>query len=148
MNTQKEDFKYNFNFQNFGVIVSGDISSSDEQVEWKNIQVGFGVNRLQSFNGRAIMEGMNKNSTILDVYSNYAQGIRYDKLHPFDTQLAFNTYLIDTVGSPTNYTQAFYGGALQKKSILTSGGVNEMVVTLGGIITINSILEELLAFLC
>jgi hypothetical protein len=128
----KEDFKYNFSFHNFGMVFSGDVSSSREQPEWKNIQFGFGVNRLQNFHGRAIMEGMNKDNTILDVYSHYAQGIHFDNLHPFDTKLAYNTFLIDTAGSTTNYVQAHYGGALQRKSITTSGGVNEMVLTLGG----------------
>lgn len=133
LGTYRDDFKYNFNFANFGMVFAGDVGSSDsEKPEWKGIQFGFGYNRLQNFNGRTFIEGQNDLSTILDVYSAYAQGISPNQLNPFDTELAFGTYLLDTVGGSTNYLQAHYGGAKQTKSITSSGGINEMVMSFGG----------------
>lgn len=132
MGDLRDDFKYNFNFTNFGMVFAGELNKNSETPDWKGVQFGFGINRLQNFNGRTIIEGYNYDNTILDVYSSYAQGVFYNQLNPFDTELAFNTYLIDTSGSATNYVQAHYGGATQRKSITSSGGVNEMVMTLGG----------------
>ncbi len=133
LGTYRDDFKYNFNFTNFGMVFAGNVGSSDsEKAEWKGVQFGFGYNRQQNFNGRSYIEGQNDQSTILDVYSSYAQGISFDQLHPFDTELAFNTYLLDTAGGPANYIQAHYGGAKQTKTITTTGGINEMVMSFGG----------------
>jgi long-subunit fatty acid transport protein len=47
--------------------------------------------------------------------------------------MAFNTYLIDTLGSLTNYISAIpNGGAFQSKYIESQGSINEMVLTIGG----------------
>jgi hypothetical protein len=128
-----EDKRYNFNFSNFGMVFAGSLGNSENTApEWKGIQFGFGINRLQSFNNKIFIHGLNETGTILDVYHTYAQGTPNNQLNPFDTQLAYDAYLIDTAGTITNYTQAHYGGATQKKSIKTSGGINEMVMTFGG----------------
>jgi len=128
-----DDFKYNFNFTNIGMVFAGNIGSKDtDKPEWKGIQFGIGVNRLQNFNNRTLVEGFNNLGTILDIYHASAQGTHYDQLGVFDTQLAFNTYLLDTLGSSTNYIQAYPGGATQRKMITTTGGIDEMVMTLGG----------------
>jgi hypothetical protein len=133
MGTTADDFKYNMNFTNFGMVFAGNLgSSTSTSPEWKGVQFGFGVNRIQSFNGRSIIEGLNENGTILDIYHAYAQGTPFNQLNPFDTELAFNTYLLDTVGFENNYIQAHYGGAKQRKTMTTSGGINEMVLSLGG----------------
>lgn len=133
LGTTAEEFKYNFNLTNFGMVFTGDLGKpSNESPEWKGIQFGFGVNRLANFNSRTLISGQNMNGSILDAYFSAAQGRPFDQLNPFDTELAFNTYLLDTVGAPNNYIQAHYGGATQRKSVTTSGGINEMVMTLGG----------------
>jgi hypothetical protein len=129
----RDDFKYNFNFTNFGMVFAGELGSKEStNPEWKAVQFGFGVNRLQNFNSRSLSEGFNPSGTILDVYHQAAQGIPYSQLSPFDTELAFNTYLLDTANTVNNYVQAHYGGVTQRKSTTTSGGINEMVMTFGG----------------
>ncbi len=133
LGTTADDFKYNMNLTNFGMVFVNSLGSSAATApEWKNVQFGFGVNRLQNFNNRTVIEGINENGSILDVYHSYAQGTPFNQLNPFDTELAFNTYLLDTIGFANNYIQAHYGGATQRKTITTSGGINEMVLTLGG----------------
>lgn len=129
-----DDYKYNFNINGFGMVFAGKLAkqADESKPQWKGVQFGFGVNRLQNFHGRSIIEGLNENGTILDVYHSYAQGIPYDQLNPFDTELAYNTYLLDTLSFTDNYVQAHYGGAIQRETKTTKGGVNEMVITLGG----------------
>jgi len=133
MNNIGDDIKYNLNITNFGMVFSGK-SGSDNNTspEWKGVHFGFGVNRLQDFSGRYIIQGLNENGSILDVYQANAQGTPFNQLNPFDTELAFNTYLLDTVNFNNNYIQAHYGGATQRKTMTTSGGINEMVLTFGG----------------
>lgn len=131
-NTLGEDSKVNFNIASFGMVFTGDIANNTEAPEWKNIQFGFGVNRQANFNSSFMMRGSNPENSILDVYRQYAEGTDFDNLNPYDTQLAFDTYLLDTAGGSNHYTTAVSGGTLQQKSIYSSGGINEMVLSFGG----------------
>lgn len=131
LETKKDDFRYNFNLSNFGFIFAGNINQRSEKPDWRGIQFGIGVNRLQNFNGRSIIQGFNDKHTILDAFVAQANGIHFDNLDAFGSQLAFNTYLIDTVGSSSSYTQAHFGGATQRKITSTKGGINEMVMSFG-----------------
>jgi hypothetical protein len=126
-----EDIKYNFNLQNAGIVFA--FRPKNESSVWKGVQFGMGINRLNNFNRRLIIEGPNSNNSLIDEYLAKAEGVRPENLGPFDTELAFNTYLIDTTGSLTNYFSMIpRGGVLQNKIIDQSGSVNEFVLTLGG----------------
>lgn len=131
LGTLKDEFRYNFNFSNIGVVFAGNLNQKSEKPDFKGFQFGFGLNRQQSFQARANIQGFNENHTILDAYVARANGVNFNNLDPFGTQLAFNTYLIDTVGGSNQYSQAHYGGATQRKTIATKGGINEMVMTFG-----------------
>lgn len=127
-----EDSKAAFTIPNMGMVFTGDLSSSSGKPEWKAVQFGFGVNRIADFNNSYFMRGDNTSNSILDVYQYYAEGHNYDNLNSFDTELAWNTWLLDTLGGPASYTTAIDGGVVQQKSITTSGGISEMVLSLGG----------------
>ncbi|MBN2729403.1 MAG: hypothetical protein JXR53_09295 [Bacteroidales bacterium] len=127
-----EDSKAGLSLSNIGMVFAGDISTSSDQPEWKNIQFGFGVNRAADFNSSYIMSGDNSENSILDVYKYYADGKEYTNLNSFDTELAWNTWLLDTLGGSNSYVKAFDGGVYQQKSTITSGGINEMVLSFGG----------------
>lgn len=131
LGTFKDDFRYNFNFSNMGVVFAGNVNQKSEKPDWKGFQFGFGVNRLQSFKSRSNIQGFNDKNTILDTYVARANGVNFNNLDAFGTKLAFFTYLIDTVGGANQYTQAHFGGATQRKSISTNGGINEMVMSFG-----------------
>ncbi len=127
-----EDTKAAFAIPNFGMVFAGDVSSGGDKPGWKNIQFGFGVNRLADFNASYMMRGDNSGSSILDVYKYYADGHEYTNLNSFDTELAWNTWLLDTLGGSSTYVKAFDGGIVQQKSVTTTGGINEMVISFGG----------------
>ena len=134
-----EDNKINFNLGNAGIILTQDISQSKKAGSWKNVQFGFGLNRNNNFNNRIYIEGVNSKNSLVDTYAEYANGIYYrdieeDKYndYTYDLNLAWWTYLIDTIGSSTTYKSAAPpGDILQRKSIENWGSMNEMVLSFG-----------------
>lgn len=126
-----EDIKYNFNLINAGIVFT--LVPKNGDGAWKGVQMGFGVNRLANFNNSILIEGPNLNNSFLDDYLQNANGVVPADLDPFSTALAFNTYLLDTLGGLTDYISAIpRGGTIQNKYIESKGSINEMVLTLGG----------------
>lgn len=127
-----EDLKYNFNLGNAGLVMVMPAGKALSESGWRNIQFGVGLNRLNNYNNRMLIEGFNPNSSLLDAYVNYANGIAPSELNEFDTRLAFDTWLLDTLGSNTSYFGAVpAGNVLQRKSITTDGSLNEFVLSMG-----------------
>jgi hypothetical protein len=135
-----DDGKNNFALGNAGLIISQKPTDRLDRNPLDNWQIGFGINRLKDFNNRVKIEGMNGENSILDTYVEYATGKNPQILNSFDTRLAFDTYLIDTVPGTDpdfQYIDAYdyiggFTGTLQRKSIETSGSMNEWVLA-GGI---------------
>ena len=129
------DVKYNFNFGNIGFVSSCKLKKPyDETIGWKYINFGFGVNRLANFNNRYLIEGKNYESSLITDYLAQANGKLSNDLNPFDTQLAYDAYLLNPIDSLGNYSSAVpvNGGVKQSKSITTSGSMNEIVISLAG----------------
>jgi hypothetical protein len=134
--TYAEDDRYNFNISNAGVVFAMG-SSRNPQSKWKKIQMGFGFNRLDNYNNNTAIEGDNRYNSIIAEFQAKAKGIHPDNLHPFDTKLAWDTYLLlDTIrdnnGILTYTSIVPDGGVRQMKFIEQRGAQNEMVLTLGG----------------
>jgi len=127
--TASKDEKYNFNFSNIGMVYA--FKTNNNENSWKSVNFGFGLNRYNNFHNRVDIKGSNINSSLMSVYLENAQGIASDELGVFDTQLAFNTYLLDTIGGTTYFSNVPNGGILQRKSIETTGAQQEMVFSLG-----------------
>ncbi len=124
-----DDNKSNFNFGNAGII----FAHYDENAKnaWKGLAFGFGYNRLNNFNNRISMEGKNNKNSLADIYLADAQANSgaYDQ---FGTQLAWDTYLLDTLSGGTLYHQLPMYGETQSKSVTTSGSSGETIFSLGG----------------
>lgn len=130
LNNKTDDLKYKFNLNNAGIVFT---FTPKKESGCKGIQVGFGVNRLNNYSFNGYYEGINRLNSIADDFLDQAQRTQPNDLDPFNSQLAFNTYLIDTLGGLTNYTSPIQkGGVLQSKSVMTSGSNNELVLTIGG----------------
>lgn len=138
-NTKGEENKYNFNISNMGLILTMNLSANRFKDDdngmgtWKNINFGFGFNRYNNFHHEMNIEGFNTTSSLLDDYKAKANGNTSSSLHPFDTELAWNTYLLDTLpASSTEYFSAMpSGGVLQRKNLIAEGAMNEMVFSMG-----------------
>jgi hypothetical protein len=134
-NTSAEDFKYNFNVSNLGVVLSGQIGATNSETpQWKFMQFGFGLNRLANYNNNTVIEGFNDKNSLMTQYRDFANGIKPANLNKFDTWLAYETYLLD----PLDTINFLYsspvenGGVQQRKTINTKGSMNEWYFALSG----------------
>lgn len=133
-----DDKKNNFALGNVGVVISGSPTDRLDRNPMENYQFGFGLNRLNDYNNRVIIEGQNNQNSLLDTYLDYAGNQNPEWLNSFDTRPAFDTYLIDTLPetSPFTYINAYdylggFTSAIQRKTIETSGSMNEVVLSGG-----------------
>lgn len=126
-----------FDLSNIGYVLSkklGQVASG-----WKYWQIGFGMNRLNNYNGNLLMQGTNAVNSKLDVYNEEANGVNYTELdnqfgkYAFDLSPAWYAYLLDTIPGTQDqyYTAVPYGGVLQSQQILTKGSTNEFLVSGG-----------------
>lgn len=132
------DSKNNFALGNVGFVLNFETSSKLDSRPFRNFQLGFGNNRITDFNNKTYIQGVNSQNSLLDTYLIYAGNKNPENLYAFDTRLAFDTYLIDTVpGEPIpTYVNAYsyiggFTSALQRKSIETEGSMNEWVISGG-----------------
>jgi hypothetical protein len=130
--------KNNFAFGNAGFVLAFDPNNSLDRSPFRNFQIGFGINRLRDFNNNIFIQGENDENSYLDALLQYAGNKNPEMLDAFDTRLAFDTYLIDTVpgAAVPTYVNAYsyiggFSSALQRKSIETRGSMNEWVLSGG-----------------
>ncbi len=124
-----EDDKYNFNLGNIGVVIVSPIRKPES--EWKHVQFGFGLNRLNNYNNRVLITGFNNASSLLTPYVIESQGLSLDQLDNFGSGLAYDTELMYDIAPGTYVIDMPNGGVFQRKSIRTSGSMNEMVLSAG-----------------
>jgi len=130
-NTQDELISANIN--SFGLILNLKSYEEDDS-GWRSVAFGVGYNHLKNFSGDITIEGVNNNSSGLDLFM-----INSDGFHPDDLGdrewIAFDTYATDTIpNSDYTYINPLYDfyGEHQKKVIKTEGGIGEYVFSLGG----------------
>ena len=144
LGTQASDDFFKLAFGNLGVVWADDD---------KRIAFGISYNRTNEFSSRYIAEGNNPDHSLLDSYREeiassldpgLSPGMFYQanvspedlaSFYPFDINLAWNTFLIDTIdiaGSPRYFTAVPFAGTLQRRVMETRGGSGEWDFTLGG----------------
>ena len=127
--TATDDRNYRLNLGNMGLIF---VAKPKKDNSIKSFQFGVGFNRLNNFSYNSYISGYNSVNSMTNQFKLNAMGTRPDDLNAFSDQLAYNTYLIDTVGTETNYFASVpRGGTLQTKSIEIGGSSNEIVLALG-----------------
>ncbi len=132
----RDDLKYTFNLGSVGIVMATNPVSRNQQSMWKNVQFGFGVNRMANFNNRVMIEGDNNESSFLTPYRDAAQGIAPQDLGAYNTGLAYDADLFfydNQLDSANSIYQIFYpnGGVNQRKSIESKGSLNEMIFSIG-----------------
>ncbi|MFW6019903.1 MAG: OmpP1/FadL family transporter [Bacteroidales bacterium] len=126
--SSNNDINYSFNMPGAGLILTLENKNSN----WKNVQFGFGFNKLQDFNKNTDIEGFNDQSSLMTEYLDKVQN-NNGELSFYDTELAWNTNLLyyDSLNS-TYRVDAPHGGINQRKTIEESGAINEMTFSFGG----------------
>ena len=112
--------------------LSANLFDPEEIGDWNRINFGIGYNKLDDYNKNILIESEMNTSSYSDVILNNCQSIYYEELNPFRELLAFNTYLIDTIGSSSNYFSPASG--LYNKDLRYSsnqiGSKNEFYISL------------------
>lgn len=130
------DNAFKFAFGNLGIVWASNRAKTSSY--WKGVSFGIGYNRTNDFNGRYTASAANGKNSLLDNYLEALNGVDPDDIpnnYPFDVDLAWQTFLIDTFtsGGNVNYFSALpYAGALQTKTVETKGGQGEWDFTFGG----------------
>ncbi|PKP16683.1 MAG: hypothetical protein CVU06_14230, partial [Bacteroidetes bacterium HGW-Bacteroidetes-22] len=136
----RDDLKYTFNLGSVGIVMATSPVSRNQQSMWKNVQFGFGVNRMANFNNRIMIEGDNNESSLLFIYQDDARGDAPDNLYinnrAFFEGLAYSADLLFLPNAADSASWNYridlpFAGVNQRKSIVTKGSLNEMVFTLG-----------------
>lgn len=90
-------------------------------------------NQKSDLNKALRITGYNEYSSRINEFSTTANGLTIDDLNGFSDYLAYQTFLIDTLGSTTQYeTAAQTIGQNQYENILESGYINDIDISLSG----------------
>lgn len=104
----------------------------------RNFNFAFGMNRQNNFSNRVVIEGVNNKSSLLTQYvgilnNDYLTPNDINDRYGFDISLAYNTDLIFLKDSANRIyaNDAPNGGVIQRKTIRTSGSINEFDFAFG-----------------
>lgn len=135
--TDESNFK--FGFGNLGFVWAW--PSNNENEEWKGYAFGIGYNRLNDFGSKSFAEGVNTKNSLLDSYidqviKDQASPENYPDLYPFDINLAWDTYLLDSIMEDSLTIDMYSaippgGGARQRRTVETRGGMGEWDFSFG-----------------
>ncbi len=132
-----------FNLSASGILFS--LPSYNSKI--KNFTIALGVNKAADFNSSIFYKGVNNQTSYADKYleeiknSNSLDPNKAANDFPYGASLAFNTYLIDTISSPTKTVIGYKKnanpatGLNQQNKIESSGGITDFA--LGGAVNIN-----------
>ncbi len=138
---------------NVSYLKSYDLTKLPNSEGWARLQLGFGMNRINTFNNYREYSGTS-NSSIINSFIYEANGTP-DSLvfgtYPYSAGLAYEVYAIDPDYNSTDnsYTSAYSGASNHKRTINSEGGINEWSFAmsanyknklyLGGTININKV---------
>jgi hypothetical protein len=126
-----KDDRYQFSISNFGMVIAG--TKESKANKWKGLGLAFGYNRLANFNNRAVIQGNNGTNSLTDVYLSEAKSVDPSNLPAFGTDMAWSTYLIDTLNGGTYFSSMPSNiNKTQRKTIEKRGGMGETVISFGG----------------
>ncbi|MBN2523933.1 MAG: outer membrane protein transport protein [Bacteroidales bacterium] len=140
LGTETEDYKYNFNLNNFGYVASFN-KNEKGFIGWS---IAFGFNRLNNYHSNIIIEGENTESSLGDLFvssANYGDGngpVDPIDLRPFDEGLFYDSWVMDFDTITGSYylnenirnTDGTIGN-IQRNTLERSGRMNEWVFAAG-----------------
>jgi hypothetical protein len=132
------DGKLNFNFSNAGLVLT---YNTDNETGWSNFNFGFAYNRLQNFNARTTFAGINNQNSLLGSFTkilndaNGGAGTDHTTIGSDAMLFAYQTFLlnpVNAVSDSNHYTNVLpNAGALQRRTDITSGAVNDLAFSFG-----------------
>jgi hypothetical protein len=141
LNGVEEENYEKFNFNNIGVVFTrSEKGRRYDREQWKAVSFAIGFNRLADFNRRYTYGGLMKGTSATSFSQVFIQD---EKLYPGSisdnttlASLGYETYLInpDTTNPLNPFTSVvnLTKGVNQFRSVKEKGGINELVLSLGG----------------
>jgi len=132
----RSDSRDNFNFGMIGMVTTIPLINriNPDAPGWKYAQFGFSLNRVDNYRSDIFIEGESYGGSKVYEWQNDANGHYPNDLNVFGSNLAWETYLLDTInGYPNNYiTSVPASGVYQSYSSRTEGYKNEMSFAFSG----------------
>ncbi len=132
----RSDTRDNFNFGLVGMVSSIPLVNrlNPDGASWQNIQFGFSVNRVDNYRSDVLIEGESYGGSRVFEWRDDANGNKPNNLDMFGSNLAWETYLLDTInGYSTQYVTAVPSeGIYQTYSSWNEGYKNEMSFSFSG----------------
>lgn len=132
----RSDSRDNLNFGMIGLVTSIPLMNrlNPEAPGWKYVQFGFSINRVDNYRSDIFIEGDSYGGSKVYDWQNDANGSFPNDLNVFGSNLAWETYLLDTInGYPRDYITAVpAGGVNQSYSSYSEGYKNEMSFAFSG----------------
>ncbi len=132
----RTDTRDNINFGMLGLVTSMPLTNrlNPDAPGWKYVQFGFSVNRVDNYRSDITIEGNSYGGSKVNEWRSDAQGNLPENLNYFGSNLAWETYLLDTLnGYPTDYVTAVpIDGVYQKYNASSKGYKNEMTFAFSG----------------
>ena len=126
------DSKVNFNIGHLGLVVP----RVNDSKRWKVVTFAIGYNRLSNFNRNTFYNTQRRDGGIGEHFAALSQGTNVAALDTNDIRrMAFDTYIIDTIGGSTNYRGPVDSSNTileRKQNIEARGGHDEMTISLAG----------------
>ena len=126
--TSESDRKFNFNINNLHLVLHSPALNRLKKTGWMGTTIGIGYNKRTNLSERYTFRGVNPSGSIVNAWAGAANGLSLDKL-PTDLDRAYNAYLIDPIGDPSNtYTSILgpkFGGVTQRGTSESRGRIGE-----------------------
>lgn len=122
--------KVKYNFPQCGIVLANTIRQDNN---WRRWQFGFGYNRIMNFNNTYRAHAQVESSLSDVVLSHIEDGTNPGNLYG-DAALFWMTSIIDTFAGSNNEYYSRFSNALinQSATVVRSGAIDEMTISLGG----------------
>jgi len=113
--------------------INANVFDPEQIGDWNRFNFGIGYNRIDDYNQNIYVSAEQNEHSFSDLMLDNAEGTAYDDLDMFKEQLAFNTYLIDTIGGVSSYCSPVNEQMNKKQSFSSqrSGSKNEFYISFG-----------------
>lgn len=130
------DSKANFNVATIGLV---GVKNLNQSGKWRSTAIGFGMHRSYSYHTAYTASAYDVPSSLIDAYIKtiYQTGTTPQDFattipaYPFDIYLAWNNYLIDTLGGPGYFNATGIMPVDQEYSVEQSGAKRETFLSFG-----------------
>lgn len=133
--TSDDDRKFNFNIPNFHLVINSPNPNRIKTKGWMSTTFAIGYNKQNNLGEYWRFRGDNPDNSIINSFLADAGNVTPDKLNPFSSGLAYQTYLIDQSLDSNGYTSnlgPINGGMNQSATIDSRGRIGETNISFAG----------------